>query len=325
MVFPIMVPMHVFILAGGFATRLWPLTERRAKPLLPLAGKPLLDHMVERLPAGIPVTVSTNAEFEDAFLAWKLRSNRPGIHIHIEKARTDEEKLGALGAFAQWVVQKGIREDVLLLTGDNYFGFDFSTFLGHFREGIPLLAAVDLGDRAKARAFGTVLLDESFSVVTGFEEKPVDPKSSIVSTGCSLIPADLLPLLVVFAQRHPDNVGGLFEEFLRRGFPVDCRVFTEPWFDIGSFDSYLAATRALVGERVLCGKGAHIEGSESRGSVVLGDRSVIHKSIVRDCVLFDDCRVEDCVLEHCILDNGCVVKGIDLSGKMLRAGTKLMK
>ncbi|MEK7217912.1 MAG: NDP-sugar synthase, partial [Patescibacteria group bacterium] len=48
--------MQAFLLAGGFATRLWPLTEKRAKPLLPLAGKPIITHLLENIPEGIPVT-----------------------------------------------------------------------------------------------------------------------------------------------------------------------------------------------------------------------------------------------------------------------------
>ena len=55
--------MRAFILAGGFATRLWPLTEKRAKPLLPLAGKPMITHIVEGLPKDMPVIVSTNDAF----------------------------------------------------------------------------------------------------------------------------------------------------------------------------------------------------------------------------------------------------------------------
>jgi GTP:adenosylcobinamide-phosphate guanylyltransferase len=76
-VLSIKIPMHAFILAGGFATRLWPLTEKRAKPLLPLAGKPLLTHLLEKIPRDIPVTVSTNAAFANGFSEWQKMIDRP--------------------------------------------------------------------------------------------------------------------------------------------------------------------------------------------------------------------------------------------------------
>ena len=62
--------MQCFILAGGFATRLWPLTEKQAKPLLPIAGKPILTHLIEKIPDDLPITVSTNAAFQGGFKEW---------------------------------------------------------------------------------------------------------------------------------------------------------------------------------------------------------------------------------------------------------------
>ena len=69
--------MHAFILAGGFATRLWPLTEKRAKPLLPLAGVPLIEYLVQDIPEDIPITISTNAVFKEAFEESKDLQNLP--------------------------------------------------------------------------------------------------------------------------------------------------------------------------------------------------------------------------------------------------------
>ena len=149
--------MHAFILAGGFATRLWPLTEKRAKPLLPIAGKPIITHLVEKIPAEIPVTVSTNAAFGDVFNEWKDDLHRANLEIVVEGTKHDDEKLGALGAVAEWITEHSIKEDVLLLTGDNYLGFHMQKFLESYREGIPLLAAYDIKDLKKASAFGTVI------------------------------------------------------------------------------------------------------------------------------------------------------------------------
>lgn len=317
--------MHAFILAGGFATRLWPLTEKRAKPLLPLAGKPMLTHLVEKIPKEVPITVSTNAAFEEGFHEWKEPIGRENLAILIEETRSDDEKLGALGAVAQWITNEQVEDDILLLTGDNYLGFSVAEFLSAANPTIPLLAAHDIGDLQQAKSFGTVILGEDGKAIAGFEEKPKEPKSTLVSTGCSLLPERTLQTLVAFAKEHPDNVGGIFEEFLRKDISIECFTFAEPWFDVGSFDAYLEATRALVGNELLLGRSSTCEETIYEGSVVVGERSHVEGSTLSNVVLFDDCRVEDCVLTNCILDNHCHLKGVDLTGKMLREGTELVK
>ncbi|MFH1444849.1 MAG: NDP-sugar synthase [Candidatus Peregrinibacteria bacterium] len=315
--------MRAFLLAGGFATRLWPLTEKRAKPLLPLAGKPLIDHLLEQLPADLPVTVSINAAFQESFDHWKVQSKHINTEILVEQARKDTEKLGALGAVAQWIARQHITDDVLLLTGDNYCGFSIAHFLEQYTSGTPLVAAYDIGDPARAQGFGTIVPDVNGTHVAAFEEKPPHPSSSLVSTGVSILPAAHLPVVMEYAQKKPDNVGGIFEEFLHRGIPVEFRAFTEPWFDIGSFEAYLEATRVLVGDRVLLGHGAACEKTTSEGPVVLGNHSMVRNATLRNVIMFEHCTVEDCVLTDCILDDHCTLKGIDLSKQMLREGTIL--
>jgi glucose-1-phosphate thymidylyltransferase len=317
--------MHAFVLAGGFATRLWPLTEQRAKPLLPLAGVPMISHIVAGIPREIPITVSTNAAFADAFHTWRKTHADRDITIAVEETRSDKEKLGALGAVAQWIDRAKVEDDLFLITGDNYFGFPLAEVLAGVRGDHALLAASDIGDRTRARSFGTVLLAEDGRTITGFEEKPAEPKTTLVSTGCSVIPKRLLPTLRAYAAQHPDNVGGIFEELLRRGETIDAFVSSEPWFDVGSFEAYLEATRTLVGDGVLKGDGATIDATRTEGSVVLGTGSVVRGSELRNVVLFEGCAVEDCMLEDCVLDDGCLLRGIDLRGKMLRTGTVLTR
>jgi glucose-1-phosphate thymidylyltransferase len=326
--------MHAFILAGGFATRLWPLTERRAKPLLPVAGKPMLSWIVEQIPANIPVTVSTNAAFGDDMKKWSQTIGRRDLTVRIEETKSDDEKLGTLGATAQWIETKNIKDDILLLTGDNWFGFDMNTFVAQFDDmntfvaqfdGVTLVAAHDIGDKTKASSFGTLVLAANGKDVIEFEEKPKEPKSALVSTGASILPRAVIPDLLAYATVKPDNVGGIFEELLRLERPVHCFRFTEPWFDIGSFESYLDATRNIVSDRLQQADTATVEECERIGSAVIGAGSTVKKSELEDTVIFENCVIEDCVLRDCIIDNGCVLKGIDLTGKMLRAGTTLVR
>lgn len=315
--------MKTFILAGGFATRLWPLTEHRAKPLLPLVGKPILTHIVEKLPSDAHITVSTNAAFEEDFQQWQQTVGRP-VTVYIEQTLHDDTKVGALRAVADWITREHIDDDVLLLTGDNYLGFDMAAFLQRYTPGTPLLAVHDIGDLEQATKFGTVILGPDLRSITAFEEKPTAPKTTLISTGCSILPAATLPILVAYAADHADNIGGIFEELLRRTVAIEGFVFTEPWFDIGSFEAYLEATMLLAGDTLIQAEKTRFEESERTGSVVLGTGTDVVRSHLTNTVIFDDCFIEDCILENCIIDHRCSLRGVELSGKMLRADTTLI-
>lgn len=312
--------MRAFLLAGGFATRLWPLTEKRPKPLLPLAGKPMLSHLVEKLPKDLTVTVSTNAVFEDAFRTWAATVNHKNLSLTVEGTVKDDHKLGALGAVAQWIKHEKIDDDLLILTGDNYLGFDLQKFLGLFR-GNPLIAAHDIGDIEHAKHFGVLTMEGG--IVTNFEEKPKEPKSTLVSTGCVILPRATLPILLEFASRKPDNLGGIFEELLAQNLTVDCFTFTEPWMDIGSFQSYLDAHKTLVGENIVTDSTARMTSTSCKGSVTLGAHTVVEGSELTDVMMFDGVTVKNCTLRNCVIDEKCVLEGLDLTGQMLREGTVL--
>ncbi len=315
--------MRAFILAGGFATRLWPLTEKRAKPLLPVAGKPLITHLIDGIPKDMHVTVSTNAAFAEGFTAW-TRGLQRNVSLAVERTTHDGEKLGALGALSAWVREEKIDDDILLLTGDNYLGFSLHDFLSRF-DSSPLIAAHDIGDLAKASAFGTVVMDETDpGRVAAFEEKPKHPKSTLVSAGCAILPRSVLPVLVAFAKTHPDNMGGIFEECVRQGIRVKAFVFTQPWIDIGSFQSYVDAHRLLVGERVILGSRTTETDCTYAGSVSVGEDCRLERSELKDCLVFDRSVVTDCTLRNCVIDDDCMLQGVDLQNQMIRAGTRLI-
>lgn len=327
--------MHCFILAGGFATRLWPITERRAKPLLPLAGKPLLTYAVEVIPKDIAISVSTNAFFAPDLGTWAKTMINRRVAIVVEDAGHEDEKLGALGAVARWLSETKFDQDLLLIAGDNYVGCSMEKFLSARRDR-PLIAAHDIGDLTLASQFGTVIVEDLPSpqsrggarggVVTSFEEKPAKPRSTLVSTGWWWLPRSSLPTLQEYARSHPDNVGSVFEEFLRRGMGVDCFVFTETWKDIGSFDAYLSLHREIVGDRRLVHSSSRMDVETIlKRSIDIGPNTVIEKSTLSDCMLFGNSTVTDCVLERCIIDEGCALEGVDLTDKMLRAGTVLRR
>jgi glucose-1-phosphate thymidylyltransferase len=315
--------MHAFILAGGYATRLWPLTEKRAKPLLPLAGKPMMTHIVEQLPADMPITVSTNAAFAESFEEWRSTLSRP-VEVLIEQTHSEDEKLGNMGALKQWMELKNIQEDVLLLAGDNYLGFRMEDFLKSYHEGTPLLAIYDIQDLAQVVRFGNIVLKEDGKTMASFTEKPKEPKSTLVSTTCSVLPKNHFSFILEYCSKNKDNPGGLWTAFLHAQIPAECFQFSDPWFDVGSFEAYLEATRTLVGEQLLL-HDATFEDSRREGSVVLGKGTRVTHSTLRNVVVFGNCTIDDCVLEDCVIDNHCTLTKADLTRKMIREGTKLVK
>ncbi len=115
--------MKCLILAGGFATRLYPLTINRAKALLEFKGKPVITHMVERVPLHLDILVSTNKRFETDFTSWRETLDRP-VEICVEEAVTDDQKLGAIAAIDFWIKNKNITEELLVIAADNYVELD---------------------------------------------------------------------------------------------------------------------------------------------------------------------------------------------------------
>lgn len=315
--------MKAIILAGGFATRLWPLTENKAKPLLHLKDRPLISHIVEGLPEDLEIIISTNAVFEADFKEWKTQyPNRP-IRIFVEDSEEDQFKKGALGATAMVIEETKMNEDLLLIAGDNYFGFSFDDFFAAYL-GNPLLAAYDIGELKAARKFGVVVA--SNGVVTEFQEKPEDPKSTLVSTGCYIFPAANLPDIVHYAKDQNDNLGGIFEYLLQKGSTINVFKFDQAWYDVGSFEGYINANRELLEQSTLeAGTVIKIGTNKFKGSVYLADGTVIENSIIENAVILKGSKIINCVIRNCIVDEKSQLKNIDLSHKMVRQGSIIEK
>ena len=222
--------MKCLILAGGFGVRLYPLTQNKAKALLEYQGKPLVNYLVEMVPQNMEIMVSTNRKFEVDFLKWQEEVGRD-VELWVEETLREEEKRGAVGALDFWVSQKGIKEALLVIAGDNYFGFELACFIEAY-NGNTLVAIHDIGDRDKAREFGVVQVDGSRLV--GLEEKPQNPKSSLIATACYVFPPRVFPILHRYCARSKrDNLGSFLAHLIDTD-EVYGYLFSERWFDIGS-------------------------------------------------------------------------------------------
>jgi len=223
--------MKCLILAGGFGTRLYPLRINRPKALLEYKGKPLLSHIVDRIPQDIHILLSINKKFEADFNRWRKTIDKP-VEICIEDAWTEEQKKGAVSSLNFWINHKNIAQDLLVIAGDNYFEFDLSKFIAAHNGKNSLVAVYDIGDPRKASQFGVVRLDGY--KIAELKEKPTKPRSSLIATACYFFPLRIFPLLSRYcSEGKRDNLGDFISYLIDidevHGYP-----FTELWFDIGS-------------------------------------------------------------------------------------------
>src|SRR4030042_7155337 len=170
--------MKCLILASGFGTRLYPLTQSKAKALLEFRGKALINHIVDKVPQDIDILVNINQKFEDDFCRWQSTMGR-AVTLCVEPVLNEKQAFGAIGSLDYWIRAKNINDDLLVIASDNYFEFDLGQFIGAYAGKHTLVAVYDIGDRSKASQYGVVHLEGR--KITELAEKPAQPKSSLVA------------------------------------------------------------------------------------------------------------------------------------------------
>jgi len=209
----------------------------QAKALLPYKGKPMINHIVDKVPPGIEILVNVNMKFEQDFREWSRRQSRD-ITICVENVRSDDEKMGAIGSLNYWIKQKNITEDLMLFGCDNYFEFDMSRFLKAYDGRHVLVAVYDVGYPSKATQYGVVSIDGNR--IVEFKEKPAVPKTSLVSTACWILPPRVFPMINAFSEAAGRDNLGLFITHLVGIDTVHAYPFEELWIDIGNLEIYHA-------------------------------------------------------------------------------------
>ena len=242
--------MKLIILAAGYATRLYPLTLNQPKPLLPVAGKPMLEHVIDNL-ATIPqldvAYIVTNAKFAEHFQRWADNYSHES-HLCFEivnDGTTDESnRLGAIGDINLVLNKCGISEDVMVVGGDNLFSEDLFEFAQFCEEKkAPVLAVYDVGDLEEIRKYNSIEIDEE-GRITFFEEKPANPKSTLTGIALYYYPESALPLIhqYIAEGNNPDQPGRLVQSLYPR---VPFYTWKVPglWFDVGSKETLEEANR----------------------------------------------------------------------------------
>ncbi|HYW52886.1 MAG TPA: sugar phosphate nucleotidyltransferase, partial [Dongiaceae bacterium] len=320
--------MKAVLMAGGEGSRLRPLTSRRPKPLAPVAGKPVMELIVELLKQhGFGEIVSTLHYLADEIEAYFGDGEAHGVKMHYV---VEDTPLGTAGAVKMAHELLG-HETFLVISGDALTDLDLSAVVRHHREqGNDVTIA--LQRVTNPLEFGVVVTDENGRIVR-FLEKPSwgEVFSDTINTGIYVLEPGILDRM----QRGKvyDFSKDLFPDMLREGAKLGGYVIDAYWTDIGNLEQYQQANYDAVegkvriafpgnetAHRVWAGEGtrvhpeAHVEGpvvlgrdvriaagATVVGPAVIGDRTIVERGAnVCRSVLWEDGYVgEDASLSDC--------------------------
>ena len=159
--------MKLIILAAGYATRLYPLTLNQPKPLLPVAGKPMMEHVIDNIASirGIDHGYNvTNAKFTGHFQRWAEIYKHPNLNFRFtivnDGSTDDSNKLGAIGDINFVITKHELDDDIIIVGGDNLFSQDLAGF-GEFclQKNAPVTAVYDVGDLEEIKKYNSIDID----------------------------------------------------------------------------------------------------------------------------------------------------------------------
>ena len=299
--------MKVLMLVGGFGTRLLPLTETVPKPLVPLAGRPIIDYLLDVAPpdAEVVFTLSYSGEEIRSYLESRDDSDR---FIFVD----EEKPLGTGGAIKN--CSEHLDEEFMVFNGDIISDLDARAMIDfhHRSGGIGTIALREVEDPSR---FGVVDMDGDR--ITSFIEKPPDPPTNLINAGMYVLRPEILDMI-------PDGKVSIEREVFPKAIEKGLFgfLFDGLWTDVGTLPSYLLAMRALLERRVergeisdsvLVARDASI-GSELTAPVDVGAGAIIGKGCrIRNCAILGGAVVGDgAVVDSAIVSPGAVVREKDV-------------
>lgn len=239
--------MKILILAAGYGTRLQPLTKHWPKPLLLVKEKPIIEHIIERaqkIRQVNEIIIVTNNNHHHFFKNWQKDYNADKrITILNDKSTTEKNKLGAIGDIQFVIKRKKIREDMLVIGGDNLFSFDLQNFVNFARrkKSECCVGLHNLNPRYPVSRYGVVTLDEQGKVVD-FKEKPKFSVSRLVSMCIYYLSKNNFKLIKKYLrEKNCPDAAGDYIQWLCQKVPVRGYVLEGVWHDIGDIDSFYQA------------------------------------------------------------------------------------
>lgn len=246
--------MKVLILAAGYATRLYPLTKEYPKPLLKVGNRPLIDYILDKciqIKNCDEIIVVTNSKFFPKFKKWAKALNfKTRISLVDDFTKTHSARRGAIGDM-HFVIQKNhLKDDLLVIGGDNLFDGGLESFLDFVKvkkSNSIVIGAYNIRNKKEASKYGVIKLDKNNRIID-FKEKPKIPNSAIVAMCLYFFPKKKLGLLndYLSIKDNLHDATGFYIDWLRKREVIFGYVFGGRWFDIGDTSFYNKAKETFA-------------------------------------------------------------------------------
>lgn len=235
--------MKAIILAAGYATRLYPLTIDKPKALLPIAGKPILNYIVDEIETISEIdelVIISNARFYDNFVNWQNEfDTRLKITVLDDHTTDDTNKLGAVGDMQYAIETLGIDDDILVMAGDNIFTFRLKDYYNAFKKNnLDMILVKEIENKEDLTRMANVVTDDK-SIVTNMVEKPPVPVSTLAAFASYIYKRETVPLIKEYlSQGNNPDAPGFFPSWLHKIKDVYAYTFEGECYDIGTPKSY---------------------------------------------------------------------------------------
>lgn len=240
--------MKAIILAAGYATRLYPLTKDRPKPLLTIRKKPIIEYIIDKLESIEQIEeifIVTNQKFFKQFQDWL--DDFPAtksIKLVNDDSVNGNERLGAIRDIDIVIKREQLAEDLLVVAGDNLFSFGLGNFIEFACKKKPQssIGIYNLNGKFDPGKFGVVQLNGDEEIID-FQEKPTQSVSSLIATCLYFFPREKLHLISDYlSQNHQADATGHYISWLVKSDKVYGYAFNEgSWLDVGDIDAYTEA------------------------------------------------------------------------------------
>lgn len=311
--------MDAVILAGGYGTRMWPVTNTLPKMLFPLGNGTVLDRLLTDLGANERIEqiyLSTNRRFATQF-ETAVAGRDETVTVSVEETNSDADKHGAIGGLHALYTRENLSDELLVVAGDNVFGFDLGTFVDAFaNRQSSVIATHDVGSLERARNYGVV--ETKDDCIVSFHEKPSSPASTLVSIGCYGFNATIGESLTTYLEQGlpADNIGS-FIGWLVETDTVSAFRSEEPWFDVGAPAPYREAVAwNLDGGAKTADSASSVESVLTAGSFV-GERATVERSSLTSTIVLPGATVRNCELRDSIIGPGTTVENRHLANGLL--------